>query len=95
MKMDGKGRKIASPIFVTIFFYRKWSERGKARMETDARYTVTWKRIKKNEYTTKTSGNWKLWLEYAILYHHSTNYNIRSLIHHKSHFTSLKVGTNT
>lgn len=95
MKIDGKGRKIASPVFVTIFFTENGAREGKPEMETDARYTVTWKRIKKNEYTTKTSGNRKLWLEYAILYHHSTNYNIRSLIHHKSHFTSLKVGTNT
>jgi hypothetical protein len=48
-----------------------------------------------NSRETKTGGNQKLWPEYAILYHHSTNYYIIILIHYKSRFTSLQVGTNT
>jgi hypothetical protein len=51
---------------------------------------VTRKQIKTNEYATKTDGDWKLCLKYAILYNHSTNYNIKSLEHYKSQLHKFK-----
>lgn len=38
----------------------------------------------------KMVGNRKLWTEYAILYNHSLNYNIKSLRHYKSQLHKFK-----
>jgi hypothetical protein len=57
---------------------------------TIAGYTIIRKRIKTNEYATKTVGNRKLWLEYVILYNQSLNYNIKSLGHYKSQLHKFK-----
>jgi hypothetical protein len=80
MKTNENGRKNPPSFLLPIFFYRGRERYSRKPLRV----------IRLHENVLKRTDMQQKQTEYAILYHHSTNYNIKSLGHYKSQLQKFK-----